>query len=1185
MNREVNMNKIFPIIFTLMITLTAMSALEWTGLRSTDWSDGLNWHPLGVPNLTTDVVIPYVTSGNYPETSTADGSCRTLLIAAGASVAVGSYDLSVAMDMDIHGQLCMTDNTDLDVHGDITWHDSSSVDITDSDAEIYAHGNMTFEADTNVDFEMGHVKFVSSSDNCYIINHSPDTWLPSVRNNVSYPYFLAISNSSTHNFYIRGDFANNNGATFYGLYSGYVWLYGDLLDYNTGVDFGLHWDYGTLVLIGGSHFISLGGSYSYLNHLHIETQFTVTLNHDLTVKGDLAILSGILNPVNYTIKLGGDWINAVGPDAFTEGNSTVNFNGNADQYCNCTEQFKYIIISNTGGAWCMDDSTAVVSCDYLDWTYGSIKVFAGTLNIGNLTDQYISGVWYVYLEGEINIYDNTWSSSADLGGELHILGGRFYIEALIFPATWPQHANAVLEMTGGSLEVVNPYGIVIDTGAWTLNENITGGTIITNGYFEVNRTDFNPAGGTVEMTGIFDSQVYLATGSNFFNLKINKPNPDHNTVTAMSALDINGNFVIEAGHFVAPPVMTVRGNWNNLVDPTAFAEGTGLVILDGNLASTFNYDEEFNMLELNKDTASYQLRVNTGAQVKCNSYNWTQGKLYVSGGTFIALDMPDNAILGTVQLTSGSIHFYRDTGAGQYLDLAGDLIIAGGELHLHGACRDSYWPNGGNGSLIMGSGLIYRHGYGIYLLSTNTFNSYVTGGTICCDGSFKCYRSTFSHSGWTLDLAGASDAELDMYAGSVHDLVINKAARDGTRANTITLANDLTCTGTLTVAGGKLDLNHYTAWCSGNVIINAGTLQVDNLAYLYLANGNSLEVNSDGRLEAVSLLTPPAFICSSGGYYDLNVNSGGTIAARNARFLNVSDHGVNVRPGAIVDPSHSFYACYFSDGEAGGTLLTLDNSDIIQIVNAEFPTNTWSGASNVTKNVNSGVVNFTNATGAFYGEANDNDIHNRVFWNTATPSYDLKVLRAEWSPATPDPLLGDPRTLKVTVVNSSTTTCGVGHWLHLYYDRATAPAVGEPWDQTLHISSLPAGLPVDYEYYVSNYDPAMAGEWDSWLLIDGDGEVAEGNENNNHLGPVGITWLPLPTVQDIAIHRHPVYDRVYIEWSYPISVTRFNVYSDSDASGDFSHLEGTTDTTLYIDNIPAAQKFYLVKAEREEPAK
>jgi hypothetical protein len=155
-------------------------------------------------------------------------------------------------------------------------------------------------------------------------------------------------------------------------------------------------------------------------------------------------------------------------------------------------------------------------------------------------------------------------------------------------------------------------------------------------------------------------------------------------------------------------------------------------------------------------------------------------------------------------------------------------------------------------------------------------------------------------------------------------------------------------------------------------------------------------------------------------------------------------NGVYLAPGSTVDPAHSLYACTFQDGASGGTLLGINNSQVLTIRKAVFPTNSWGGASNVAKTLNSGHVYFVDFSGGFSGEGFDGDGFGLIDWvptltATATAtvnpicagsSSQLNVNRAGglgpftylWSPATG---LSNPNIINPLATPATTTTYNV----------------------------------------------------------------------------------------------------------------------------------------------------------------
>ncbi|HPT72518.1 MAG TPA: CARDB domain-containing protein, partial [Candidatus Cloacimonadota bacterium] len=1231
-------------IFLLIANLSVCTALQkeqvgvsrttltWTGALSSDWNTPSNWTPYTAPTPIYDVVIP---AGlfRYPYLDTDTGTCHDLTLANGASITLGDWlgaaPLFVYGNAYMAGLLNIHEMDSFTVYGDIVWQSGATEDITVDAAYINCYGNMTFDSGSVIHFLQGVVSFYGD-DSAVLTNNSIYTTFTHFQVFNMYPASLTISSSSTQNITIRDDLFMANNKLVKVEYSGSIIIRGDIVNNYTTTG-GLICSAGTIVMDGYQQSIYMDGyqqsiymdgSSSYFNNLIISPQSddnTSTLHTPMIVKGNLTIEHGTLDSQSNTITVGGDWINLRSPSAFTEGTSRIIFNGSGEQYCNHSENFGTLEVNKAGGNLRINSSTAAITCTSYDWTAGGIMVLAGSFTAGDLADDCIKGKWYLYSGGTINL---TSDNKVDLGGDLNIYGGNFNVYGGVSASYWPYTSAGSITMIGGILDFKNQGVYLSYFGDFT--DNISGGVIRVSRGFDGIRTDFNPTGGTIELYGSTDASVSHAAGSNFYNLDINKtagkggeydqayktersgnvkPLTRSNAVYANSNLDINGFFKLEAGTFVAPAQINVAGAWYNDAGPLAFTEGTGLVVFDGT-ASVYVYGETFNNLELNKTGTAY-ISVIDGYNVTCNSYNWTSGKLYVSGGSFTALDLADAYIGGYIDLTGGVINFHQDVSS--YFDLQATLNISGGELHLYGGMGDTLWPYGGNASLTMNNGVINVHDINLYIYTGNTFTNNITGGTIRVGKGFYCNRADFLPTGGTLEMYSTTDAYLEVSAGRLYNLDIKKASpsaaisntdiipvtfdRQGnqireTRGNIVYLNAALICGNDVTISSGRLDTNGKTLNCAGIININSGILEVDAVSVLIMASTKGINVNNGGRLEVLGNSTNTARITHSTGYYYLDVYPGGTIAATYATFEYLRTDGVNVKAGATVDSGYSFAFCTFRYGTIFGTLLTIDNSQNLLINGAVFPTNTWTGNNNVRKNVNTGVINFATATGGFAGESYDYDLNNRIVWTAPTASYDLQILKAEYSkPSSP---VGQTVTLKVTLLNMSTTNCTVAsNFLDYYESRTTAPTAHLAGNQWITVTSLVAGLPTDFTFTVTNPLPSGAGTWNSWLQIDTDQYVTESNETNNIYGPFQIIWVYLPPITDITIIRSGM-SQVLMHWNYSTVCDRYGVYRSTNPNFTPSPENNVAWITYpehtYLDTI-SNKYFYIVTAVLDDPLK
>ncbi|MBW6513183.1 MAG: M6 family metalloprotease domain-containing protein [Candidatus Syntrophosphaera sp.] len=824
----------------------------WDGSSSTNWHTGSNWSLNSVPTSSQDVIIP---SGltNYPVVSS-NANAKNLELRNGASLSIGGVALNVANNADISGSLTLSASlSDLYVGGDLFFRAGSTASIP-AGGYIFVQSDVEFH--TSINLASGYLRFYGNG-NSFIRTYTASTIAGlSLYKTTGY---VAVSNLSTSQLTINGSVLVYGGNILYHSYSGTTVVKGNFTVY---ADAACSLNSGTISMEGNaSRNITLTDAGSYFNNLRInkDSGYTVNVLSNIEVRGNLTINGGVFNANDHTLTVKGDWINTLGQAAFTEGTSRVIFAGDAHQYCNYSENFN-ILETNCTAALRVNSSTAVVTCAEYDWTAGAIDILAGTFTANDLSDNGIAGGWYLNAGGTINLYNiGGW---VDLRGDLHIFGGEFNVYGGTTASYWPFASNASLSMSGGVLDFKDQGIYIYENVAYTFTENITGGTIRVARNIQIDRSDFTPTGGLIEMVGSMDASVSHWAGSNLYSLKINKQSTREesaliestatdkegnvieltraNTVNASSDLDINGYFMLSNGTFVAPAQMNVRGSWYNYVGEAAFNEGTGLVVFDGNASTTIYATEVFNAIELNKTSSTLNLNLQSSRNLTCNSYNWTQGGLNVTGGTFTALDLVDSGVMGTVNLTSGTINYHQD--AGQYIDLRGTITIEGGTFNIHGGVGPAWFSYIDTATLNMSGGILDFKDVGIFVSAALPFNDNISGGTIRTTGNFVCNRSNFNPTGGILEMYGSVDRNISHVAGAnLNALKINKSStRDGipealtetdrngrsrelTRSNTITASSDLDINGDLTLQAGVLSANTRTLNVGGNWINNAGT--------------------------------------------------------------------------------------------------------------------------------------------------------------------------------------------------------------------------------------------------------------------------------------------------------------------------------------------------------------------------
>ncbi|MGB4206280.1 MAG: T9SS type A sorting domain-containing protein, partial [Bacteroidales bacterium] len=434
----------------------------------------------------------------------------------------------------------------------------------------------------------------------------------------------------------------------------------------------------------------------------------------------------------------------------------------------------------------------------------------------------------------------------------------------------------------------------------------------------------------------------------------------------------------------------------------AFNEGTGRVVFNGS-GEQFCSTEEFNILEVNKPS---ELLYNyPSSNITCQVYDWTSGGIEVGAGTFTALDLAKNGLYGSYSVKpGGTINLHQD--ASSWIDLNGQLYFdGGGNINIYGGSYASVWPYLGHDVVInMNGGVLDFKDQGIYIsnIAYPSFTHNITGGTIRTSKGLGCNRTDFTPFGGTFEFYGSTNAYLDMVSGShLRNVIINKSSKEGdenytcepvydqrsgqllsegTRANNIILNSDIDILGNLTINSGSLKTLPNQVSVSGNVAINnGGQLLVDAGGGLAMAGSKSVTVNNGGLMEFNGESGMQSKITrKSSGYYALNIESGGKIGAEHTIFEYMNTNGVNIKPGAIVDPANAFTSCIFRLGQSGGRLLTLDNNQTLVIYNAVFPGSP--STYNVSKNIDTGMIIFVDHSGNFSGAAREQDPFSRVHW-------------------------------------------------------------------------------------------------------------------------------------------------------------------------------------------------------------
>ncbi len=705
------------------------------------------------------------------------------------------------------------------------------------------------------------------------------------------------------------------------------------------------------------------------------------LNSSLRLLNNFYLDNGtVVAPSSITI--GGNWTDDGGTAVFQEGTGVVTFNGTSGQTCN-PETFYRLELNKSAGTLLFLSGTT--SCSYYNWTAGAILVNGGNFYVGDLDDNGIYGT-ITLSSGSIEFHQGTTTTEyVDLNGNLTITGGTMTIYGGSSTSYWPYFANATFTMSNGTLDFVNRGIRIMVNPTYTFSENITGGTIRTADSFEANRTDFNPSGGTIELYGTSNANLGHFAGSNLYNVEIDKGAKDNNpntgdipladsreevkdeggkanTATAVTNLDLNGNMLISSGTFVAPATINIAGNWTNTVGDAGFAEGTGIVIFDGNANTDINNSETFyNLTENKTQTGDLALEIVASSVITVlNDFHIQDGCFEMNNNT--SLDISNDL---TINLNAG-LNCISDAGLNIYL--GGDWT----NLNVDYTTERGFNPgtstvtfDGLTQNQAISTACAQEEFYNLVINKTGAVGTYsmepadnlkVLGNVTVQNGNWHNFGPGLTHqflknitinaTGMWHDINGTISftGDPDQYFTNLgfnnayfNNVTINKAIVG--KALILNSDFETNTGGNLIVDEGQLYFGGHTGKFLGDIEINSGgKITLSPGSILKMENEYSLNVNSGGTFEALGNSSSMATVThNSSGYYDFSVNSGGTISAQYGIFEYMNDDGIDINSGGIVNPSMAFNHCEFRQGMASGHCLTIDNDQTLEVNGAIFP--------------------------------------------------------------------------------------------------------------------------------------------------------------------------------------------------------------------------------------------------------
>jgi len=622
-----------------------------------------------------------------------------------------------------------------------------------------------------------------------------------------------------------------------------------------------------------------------------------------------------------------------------------------------------------GGAFSGESvNAALTECDYpltipqVPFSYGLIVYNNATLNIENDTLNIMSlriefGTVNM-ISGHITISNS--GVSLLTGGKLNMDGGE-----IIAQEFWCHAPDAIA--------------------------NISGGTINLSRDFTCRCNKFNVTGGTVRFFSPFLSQITYA--SRFHNIIIDKPY-DWGIVKLLDTIFIENDLIINSGPLLTSnhPIF-IKGNWTNNVGDAGFIEGTSTVTFDGNTRADITTDETFYKLIMNKTATGYHaLEFMDGVTI-----NVLDDFRILDGG--VEMNMNSTLIVGdTLYIEAGAgLNAYGETGL--TIEVGGDWINnntyynTGGVGFAPGISTVRF--NGTQNASIHYAGNVESFYHLILDKPGDTLfisdSLLVSGDLLIQNGLLKSAIGSHvtSKSNITIETTGVWEAYRLLLNGSVDQTLMtnNTSSYFGQvtidKPTTAYIPGDLNILyfDDLIIKQGTVVCDNIDLYLSANLIINNGLFTIDPGGHVILLG--KIRVNDSGILELQGLPANNIFVHAPVGltFDGVVVNDGGTIKAVHTEFTAMTDSALYIREGGIIDPAMALTGCRFRENESGGTLMTINNDQMLTLDNIDFGPNPGGGAYNAAKTINQGKITFSNVSGTFAGPAYEDDTYDRIDWS------------------------------------------------------------------------------------------------------------------------------------------------------------------------------------------------------------
>jgi hypothetical protein len=582
------------------------------------------------------------------------------------------------------------------------------------------------------------------------------------------------------------------------------------------------------------------------------------------------IIDGDITTLNHLVLGGANWT-FLGSNLNITGNLTIRTNVYLGMYAWFNPAIPYRLNGNYSDTLTIDNGGRL---------YNSMPAATDTAFAKNFYRYALASNSSVYLNSPNTVNQYIFTGNGITYGNLTFNNAK----------TVTSDGKATLEIkgfwdTGGSTYVDNGTDIKI-AGAYAYVNNYApsvGRTFTMNG--NLNQNFYNQSTNAIQMENI----VFSGTGNKIFGDGNDAITISGNlTIDATATVTSNRNITFTGSTWTNNGIMTITGG-------TIFFNGTGNQDINPGPTNAANY---LNNVQFNN--AGDKTFIGNGATVS---------------GTFVINNTTPNVYMGNLthtikgNITSTLPSIWHTNNANLIFGGAGQIIttpdITAGSITCSGTGTKTMGSNWTiNGDLTINSGVT---------LNTTAANNYsisLTGnwnnmGTFTPNAGLVTFDGTASPINITNNISNFYDINITPGAAVTYNL-----QSASTRfARTFTLGNN----GTLVLNGKTLILGSNIA--AGKLYTINGTLTVDAGAYLKFNNQTSqsaMNVNSGGRLNIIGAnLSTIASISRevagvAGAETQINILSGGTIAAQYYLIEYLQDAGLNLLSGAIIDAINNF---------------------------------------------------------------------------------------------------------------------------------------------------------------------------------------------------------------------------------------------------------------------------------------